>query len=111
MDGKWWWCLELMLVVAMVVAWEEAPLVGAVSAAQCKGEVSTAVHACISVVYRGFPSPECCAIARTAHTECICPKVTPKLAALVDVRRAVRLVEGCGRRVPRHFKCGSVTTP
>ncbi|CAB4309851.1 unnamed protein product [Prunus armeniaca] len=36
----------------------------------------------------------------------------PKVAATIhDINRAVRLIEGCGRRVPRHFKCGSITTP
>ncbi|RVW70373.1 hypothetical protein CK203_060564 [Vitis vinifera] len=56
-------------------------------------------------------STECSRVARVTHVECVCPLITPKLAALIDVNKAVRVIEGCGRKVPRHYKCGSITTP
>ncbi|KAJ8763714.1 hypothetical protein K2173_003496 [Erythroxylum novogranatense] len=82
-----------------------------VSAAACKEERRLGINACKPVVYGRLPSPACCERVRVSHIECVCPVVTPKLAALVDVNRAIRLIEGCGRRVPRHYKCGSITTP
>lgn len=77
------------------------------SAAQCKEERKLAVKACKNVLYGRLPSPACCQRARVSHVECICPAITPKIAALVDVNRFTKLVQGCGRRVPRHYKCGS----
>ncbi|XP_071730849.1 uncharacterized protein [Rutidosis leptorrhynchoides] len=81
------------------------------TAAQCKQERRLAVNACKTVLYGRPPSSYCCQRARVSHVECICPVITPKLAALIDVNHAVKLIEGCGRRVPHHFKCGSITTP
>ncbi|CAH1453849.1 unnamed protein product [Lactuca virosa] len=95
--------LILMIILAMTRA---AP-----SAAQCKKEKRLAINACISVLYGRPPSSSCCKRARVSHVKCICPVITPKLAALINVNRFVKLIEGCGRRVPRHFKCGSLTIP
>ncbi|KAA3487002.1 Protein kinase byr2 [Gossypium australe] len=30
------------------------------------------------------------------------------LAALIDVNYAIKVIQGCGRQVPRHLKCGSL---
>lgn len=38
-----------------------------------------------------------------SHVECVCLVITPKLAYLIDVNRIIRLIQGCGRRVSRHF--------
>ncbi|KAK4843676.1 hypothetical protein QYF36_011365 [Acer negundo] len=54
--------------------------------------------------YGKLPSLSCCERVRVSHVECVCPLVTPKLAALIDLNCAIRFIEGCGRRVPRHFK-------
>ncbi|WJZ82569.1 hypothetical protein VitviT2T_002317 [Vitis vinifera] len=54
------------------------------------------------------PTPACCQSVRVTHLECVCPVITPKLAALVDVNRMIKLVDGCGRRLPRHDKCGTM---
>ncbi|TYI52381.1 hypothetical protein E1A91_D12G244100v1 [Gossypium mustelinum] len=58
-----------------------------------------------------IPFDGLCQRVRVTHLECVCPVITPKLAALIDVNRAIRLIQGCGRSVPRHYKCGSITTP
>ncbi|KAJ8640652.1 hypothetical protein MRB53_017346 [Persea americana] len=98
----------IMVMVLMVIVVVEAR---ALSESQCKEERKLAVNACKPVVYGKPPTPACCQRARVTHVECVCPIITPKLAALIDVNRAIRLLQGCGRRVPRHFKCGSITTP
>lgn len=74
---------------------------------ECKEDIRLGVNACKSVINGKSPSADCCQRIRVSHVECICPVITPKLAALIDANRAIRLVQGCGRRVPRHFKCGS----
>lgn len=77
------------------------------SPAQCHREKELGVSACYSVLQGGDPSRECCRRVKVSHPKCICPEVTPTLiAAIGDVHRAIRLVKKCGRRVPRHFKCG-----
>ncbi|XP_024961436.1 uncharacterized protein LOC112501904 [Cynara cardunculus var. scolymus] len=96
--------LFMMMFLAMASAAEP-------TAAECKKERKLAVNACKSVLYGRNPSALCCQRARVSHVECICPAITPALAALIDVNRFVKLIRGCGRRVPRHFKCGSITTP
>nr|XP_010930597.1 uncharacterized protein LOC105051721 [Elaeis guineensis] len=100
-----------LLVVVVVAAVGVMPAHGGISAAACRAERRAGVNACKAVLYGELPSPQCCERVRVTHVECVCPIITPKLAALVDVNRFVRLVEGCGRRVPHHYKCGSITTP
>ncbi|ERN19999.1 hypothetical protein AMTR_s00071p00157560 [Amborella trichopoda] len=94
------WALILLVFVCVCQ-------VSSVHGVDCKSEVRTFVNACKALVYGNPPTQECCAAIRTVHTECICPKITPRLAALIDVKRAVKIVQGCGRHVPRHYKCGS----
>ncbi|XP_057512595.1 uncharacterized protein LOC130794661 [Actinidia eriantha] len=106
-----WAILVLLVVVVVVVGWEAKMACATLTDAQCKEERRVGINACKPVVYGKLPSPECCERVRVSHIECVCPVITPKLAALIDVNRAIRLIEGCGRRVPRHYKCGSITTP
>ncbi|KAJ0106094.1 hypothetical protein Patl1_18346 [Pistacia atlantica] len=61
------------------------------------------------IVFGQPASPACCKRVRVSHFECVCLVVTVKLAALIDINRVIKLLKGCGRRVPRHFKCGSKT--
>ncbi|KAI3691592.1 hypothetical protein L6452_31389 [Arctium lappa] len=103
--------LKNLIIILITVMFLVAASVAAPTAAQCKQERRLAVNACKSVLYGRQPSSFCCQRARVSHVECICPAITPKLAALVDVNRFVKLIQGCGRRVPRHYKCGSITTP
>lgn len=99
--------MVVMLLVILAVS-RLTPIRARLSAAECHEEKRLAVNACKSVLHGGFPSPKCCQRARVSHVECICPAVTPVLAAIIgDINRAVRLVEACGRKVPHHFKCGS----
>ncbi|XP_010534351.1 PREDICTED: uncharacterized protein LOC104809923 [Tarenaya hassleriana] len=107
------WNARTILVVAAVIwAAAAAKRGGAeLSAAECREERRVGINACKSVLYGRMPSPACCERVRDSHVECVCPVITPKLAALVDIPRAIRLIEGCGRKVPRHFTCGSITTP
>uniref|UniRef100_A0A1D1YUH2 Protein kinase byr2 n=1 Tax=Anthurium amnicola TaxID=1678845 RepID=A0A1D1YUH2_9ARAE len=81
------------------------------NARECGVEKALLINACKPVVFGRPPSAQCCVRVRRTPAQCVCPIVTPKLAALVDVNRLVRIVQGCGRPVPRHFKCGSITTP
>ncbi|KAL8196144.1 hypothetical protein R6Q57_025144 [Mikania cordata] len=103
--------IAVMVLVVLAVSWLNPARAG-LSAAECHEERRLAVNACKSLIHGGFPSPQCCQRARVSHAECICPDVTPELVAIIgDINRAIRLVERCGRRVPHHFKCGSITTP
>ncbi|XP_022738418.1 uncharacterized protein LOC111291099 [Durio zibethinus] len=102
----------MVLVMVGVAGMWEVKMAGAqLSDAECKEERTLAINACKPVVYGKLPSPECCQRVRVTHLECVCPVITPKLAALIDLNRAIRLIEGCGRKVPRQYKCGSLTTP
>lgn len=98
--------MMVVMMVAVVAMGDEATP----SAAECKEEKRLAIHACMPVVYWKDPSPACCERIRVTHVNCVCPVVTPKLAALVDVNRAVQVIQSCGRKVPRHYKCGSTST-
>ncbi|ERN19997.1 hypothetical protein AMTR_s00071p00156280 [Amborella trichopoda] len=102
MGGRRERLLALCVLVLMCV-WG----VRCVHAIDCKAEVRSLVNSCKPVLYGKVPSSACCAAIRAAHVGCVCPKITPRLAPLIDVKRAVRIVRGCGRRVPRHFKCGT----
>ncbi|KAF2299188.1 hypothetical protein GH714_030930 [Hevea brasiliensis] len=96
--------LVIVLLVAGVMSiWDVKTASAALSAAQCKEERRLGLNACKPVVYGRPPSPQCCERIRVTHIECVCPDVTPKIAALIDMNRAVRIIEGCGRRVsPLH---------
>ncbi|KAI3828929.1 hypothetical protein L1987_03040 [Smallanthus sonchifolius] len=95
--------LVIVLMVMMLLAMASA----APSASQCKKERKLAVNACKSMLYGRLPSPSCCQRIRVSHIKCICSVLTPKLAALINVNHFIKLIEGCGRRLPRHLKCGS----
>ncbi|GAA0172230.1 hypothetical protein LIER_41307 [Lithospermum erythrorhizon] len=79
---------------------------GGPSADQCKVERRNYIESCADVVYGQPASGDCCAKIRTTHFECICPYVTPKLAARISVQGAIKIFEGCGRRIPPNFNCG-----
>ncbi|KAI9177929.1 hypothetical protein LWI28_020780 [Acer negundo] len=100
--------LLVVLVLLVVGVW---PAKGDLSPSQCEQEKRLLVNACRAVVFGRKPSPNCCERVRVTHTECVCPSVTPKFAALIGVQRTISQIQGCGRTVPRNFKCGSITTP
>ncbi|XP_062092263.1 uncharacterized protein LOC133798091 [Humulus lupulus] len=102
----------LVVMVAVVVVVVVPPMAKAeTSPSQCKQERNQLVSACKPVIFGQNPSVNCCARVRETHVECVCPYVTPKLANLINVQRSIKQIQGCGRTVPRNFKCGSVTTP
>ncbi|KAJ0054349.1 hypothetical protein Pint_01332 [Pistacia integerrima] len=105
-------CGALVVLMVVVMGVFEIPMVkGAISPSQCEQEKRLLVNACRAVVLGQNPSANCCQRVRVTHFECVCPYVTPKLAALLGVQRTIKQVQGCGRTVPRNFKCGSITTP
>ncbi|XP_010034975.1 uncharacterized protein LOC104424307 [Eucalyptus grandis] len=103
--------MMLVVVVAIVVTMSNELVHGQTSPSQCKEERKQLESNCRPVIFGRQPTPQCCARVRATHVECVCPYVTPKLAALLGVDRTIKQIEGCGRTVPRNFKCGSVTTP
>ncbi|XP_021286656.1 uncharacterized protein LOC110418294 [Herrania umbratica] len=106
------WAGVLTLVVVLVVGVFEVPMArGDMSPSQCKEEQRLLVNACRPVIFGRSPSAACCQRVKVTQVECVCPVVTPKLAALIGVERTIKQIEGCGRSVPHNFKCGSITTP
>ena len=103
----------VMVVVAAVVvcSWGNVQMASAdTSPSQCKEERNLLVNACRPVIYGRSPSANCCQRVRVSHVECVCPYVTPKTASIIGaigVDNVVKKIEGCGRTVPRKFKCGS----
>ncbi|MCE3216247.1 hypothetical protein HAX54_005708, partial [Datura stramonium] len=67
-----------------------------VSEADCREERRIGKKACLPVLFGRNPSAECCERARVTHWECFCPIITPKLAAILNVKRLVRLIRACG---------------
>ncbi|KAL3737887.1 hypothetical protein ACJRO7_019415 [Eucalyptus globulus] len=101
------WALVLLLwLVSISGAWGQE-----VSPSQCQDEIRRGIGVCMAVVMGQPPSAACCARVRATHAECVCPLVTPEVAAMIDVDRVKKLAEGCGRNIPPHFKCGSITIP
>ncbi|KAK6275801.1 PREDICTED: uncharacterized protein LOC18605249 [Theobroma cacao] len=106
------WAGTVILVVVVVACVSEVPMGrGDMSPSQCKEEQRLLVNACRAVIFGRSPSPSCCERVRVTHVECVCPVITPQLAALIGVERTIKQIEGCGRTVPHNFKCGSITTP
>ncbi|GKV45511.1 hypothetical protein SLEP1_g52583 [Rubroshorea leprosula] len=109
MASAWSGILALVLVLMAVF---HAPIVkGDMNPSQCKEERRLLVNACWPVIFGRNPSSYCCQRVGVTHVECVCPVVTPKLAALIGVERTIKQIESCGRTVPHNFKCGSITTP
>ncbi|KAJ4710462.1 Bifunctional inhibitor/plant lipid transfer protein/seed storage helical domain [Melia azedarach] len=109
MEGKKGWMVVLMLMVILMNG--DILMSEAQSAAECRKERGILVNACKPVVIRRPPSAYCCERLRVTHVNCVCSVITPQLAALIDVNYAIKVIQSCGRQVPRHFKCGSITTP
>ena len=55
---------------------------------ECKQERKLIQNACYDVVFGKNPTASCCLNVRSAHVECVCPYVTPKLANFINVNAA-----------------------
>ncbi|MBA0602808.1 hypothetical protein Gorai_002975, partial [Gossypium raimondii] len=71
--------------------WNGGGGVRAESAAECKGERNILVNACNGVIRQKSPTPYCCQRLRVTHVNCVCPIITPQLAALIDVNYAIKV--------------------
>lgn len=112
MKGKAWGVgMRLMIMVVVISVCEVQMAAAAQRAKSCKEERRLLINACKAVVYGNSPTPACCATTRDTHLQCVCAVITPKLAALVDVSRLVAIVKGCGKKLPHHYKCGSMCSP
>ena len=100
---SWGRCMVLLGMMVVVAAADGLELLPS----QCKKERDVVINSCQGFVFGQAASPVCCEQVKVFHFECLCPAFTPKLVALFDVNKAIKLLQDCGRRVPRHFKCGS----
>ncbi|XP_050380046.1 probable non-specific lipid-transfer protein AKCS9 [Argentina anserina] len=102
----------MMFLLFLIAVWDAVPVaMGDTTPSQCKDEKKLFVDACKAVVTGSNPSAYCCQRVRVTHLECVCPYITPKVANLINVPRLVKQIQGCGRRLPHNFKCGSITFP
>ncbi|XP_055821198.1 uncharacterized protein LOC129889776 [Solanum dulcamara] len=108
MNKKIW---SMLLLVVILCGWEIKIGKGEVSESVCREERRIGKKACLPVLFGSNPLAECCERVRVTHLECFCPILTPKLAAILNPRRLIRIAKGCGRTIPRNFKCGSITIP
>ncbi|KAL0308429.1 UNVERIFIED_CONTAM: hypothetical protein Sradi_5785200 [Sesamum radiatum] len=77
--------------------------------AKCKEERRLGFKACRrTIIYGWRPSGKCCERIRATHAKCVCPLITPKVASVINVEHAIKIIEQCGRKVPHQFKCGSL---
>ncbi|CAI9774956.1 unnamed protein product [Fraxinus pennsylvanica] len=74
---------------------------------RCKEEKSGLISNCRSAIYSRNPTATCRQMTRNVHFERVCPYVTSKVATIIEVQRALKLFQDCGRQVPHNFKCGS----
>ncbi|KAF3433228.1 hypothetical protein FNV43_RR24330 [Rhamnella rubrinervis] len=104
--GMW---VSMMVVVLVMVMVGKAN--GDLSSRQCREEKDLLVKECQDVIHGQNPTQSCCQRVRLTHAECVCPLVTPGIAILINAKRAFKQIAGCGRTVPHHYKCGSMTFP
>ncbi|GMQ04616.1 hypothetical protein CsSME_00049974 [Camellia sinensis var. sinensis] len=78
---------------------------------ECQRERQLVTNACSQAVFGQPPSVACCVYIRLGHFECLCPMFTPKLISLINVNQTMKLLNSCGKMVPRHFKCGGLNFP
>ncbi|GLJ42360.1 hypothetical protein SUGI_0877280 [Cryptomeria japonica] len=78
---------------------------------KCGEELQGLASNCAPLLQGNAPSAACCKVIRSVDLSCVCPKVTPAIAASINVPKVVSIVQSCGRNVPHHTRCGSVVTP
>ncbi|EFJ16900.1 hypothetical protein SELMODRAFT_421626 [Selaginella moellendorffii] len=79
----------------------------AVRGQDCNGLVTTVISQCSGSYGNGSPpSAGCCRAARAVSNGCLCPKVTPQIAAAVNKQRIQAMASACNRPLPR--TCGAL---
>ncbi|KAL5704049.1 hypothetical protein ACHQM5_022552 [Ranunculus cassubicifolius] len=101
----------ILVVMVLALIFGVTKIDAGMPARLCKVQRRVLVSTCQELIYRKPPSPYCCRRLRVTPSECICEVITPKLALLIDVSYAVGVMRRCGRKIPRHYKCGSITLP
>ncbi|CAM8880629.1 unnamed protein product [Rhodiola kirilowii] len=100
-------CLAMALLVAELGTVSAAP-----TAARCRQLRRLGINACKPVMLGAQSSSDCCYRIRVTPLECVCSDVTPAVAVMVmNFPRFYEVIRNCGRQIPRHYRCGSVTTP
>ncbi|XP_024522886.1 male-cone protein 1 [Selaginella moellendorffii] len=88
--------------VLLVMLWAIA-----VRGQDCNGLVTTVISQCSGSYGNGSPpSAGCCRAARAVSNGCLCPKVTPQIAAAVNKQRIQAMASACNRPLPR--TCGAL---
>ncbi|KAH6773843.1 hypothetical protein C2S52_003239 [Perilla frutescens var. hirtella] len=107
------WLMLVAAAMVLVVLVVPTAVAQVLTPTQCNNQKNDLKNTCRNVaLVLGKPSAACCQLVRAAKVDCVCQFVTPKLvAALGGADRTIALIRGCGRTIPRNFKCGSVTTP
>ncbi|GLJ32871.1 hypothetical protein SUGI_0662030 [Cryptomeria japonica] len=78
---------------------------------KCGDEIQGLATNCAPILQGNAPSAACCGLIRSADMSCVCPKVTPAIAASINVPKLVTIIQSCGRNVPHQTRCGSIVTP
>ncbi|KAL9663955.1 hypothetical protein QQ045_019349 [Rhodiola kirilowii] len=103
--------IALWLTMALLMT-ELGTVSAAPTAARCKQLRRLGINACKPVIFGAHPSSDCCYRVRVTPLECVCSVVTPEVAVMVmNFPRFYEVIRNCGRQIPRHYRCGSITTP
>lgn len=76
----------------------------------CQAQRRVTRNACAMVAFFQSPSNECCLRIRMIPMRCVCPLITPQIAARVTARKlnyGIGVIRQCGRPVASGTKCGS----
>ncbi|CAN8246780.1 unnamed protein product [Cochlearia groenlandica] len=76
----------------------------------CHGQRSGIKSSCAMLVFGLHPSPGCCFRIRTIPLRCVCPFITPEVAARYGdkINYGVGVIRGCGRNIASGTKCGKM---
>ncbi|GLJ42364.1 hypothetical protein SUGI_0877380 [Cryptomeria japonica] len=97
--------------MALVVVLMFVMMLGVVGGDKYGEELQGLASNCAPILLGNAPSAACCGVIRSVDLSCVCPKVTPAIAAYIIAPKVVSFVQSCGRNVPHHTRCGSIVTP
>lgn len=96
------------LILFMLISSFTLEMVAAESYCQAQRRVTR--NACAMLAFFQPPSDECCLRIRMIPMRCVCPLITPQIAARVTPRKlnyGIGVIRQCGRPVASGTKCGS----